>query len=110
MKGNGISAALESIRKAFHDLHGDTRDRAQREASIALESATPQPPALERPQQPSRIAERSVVLIRSALRSPAIKECVFRRANVHQAWDVGDINQPTDLPALYERALRSLKK
>jgi hypothetical protein len=79
MKGAGVAAALEHIRKSFLGLHGDQRDREQREASrrleaeLATDDQTVEVRKTERPEQVrARTARLANAFVQSALRSPHV--------------------------------------
>jgi hypothetical protein len=120
MKGAGVAAALERIRKSFLEVHKDQRTREQRQAdeemiaSIQIESAPPQEietPTLivENQMKVSTTEKRANAYIGAALRSPhAPKHTAHYRNNVHCGWDIEAPSESAD--ALIQQALRQLGK
>jgi len=129
MKGTGVAAALDRIRQAFREVHGDVRDKTQVEADrelmaeIASEQQIVEEVQVEevriaradsiridqtaQPDNNDRTARIADALIRSAIRGPHIGTHHILRRDSHSCYE---IDVPVENASeLFTQALRQLE-
>jgi hypothetical protein len=123
MKGLGLSAVRERIRKSFLEVHSDQRTREQRQDDEEMLASVQMDPA-QAPQVEAEVhslieqsnilkknamEQRANAYIGAALRSPQVpKQTAHHRSNVHLGWEIEAPTESAD--ALIHQALRQLKR